>query len=147
MRGGFAVLSWTLLCFVLAMQSSQRSRWLRSEVFDPERGTQYEAGVKTALVPDRLVATLAFYHIKKKNVLTTDPTNFLFSVQTGEQRSQGVEFDITANLARGWNLIASYAYTDARLTGTIRLRSGTVCPISRIISAVSGRRMRCMTAD
>jgi iron complex outermembrane recepter protein len=84
--------------------------------FKPETGTLYEAGVKTDMAPSRLSSTLAFYRIVKENVLTPDPTNLGFSVQTGAQRSQGIEFDITANLTPEWNVIATYAYTDARLT-------------------------------
>lgn len=81
--------------------------------FDPSRGTQYEAGVKVNVVPNRLMATVAVYRIIRKNLLTTDPNNLFFSIQTGEQRSQGVELDLTASLYPGWQVIASYAYTDA----------------------------------
>ena len=42
---------------------------------------------------------MAAFHIKKKNVLTGDPLNgFLFSVATGEQRSQGIAFDVAGRL-------------------------------------------------
>ncbi|BCA56596.1 Ferrichrome-iron receptor [Nitrospira sp. KM1] len=84
--------------------------------FNPETGTQYEAGVKTDVVPGRLTSTLAFYRIVKRNVVTVDPFNPLLSVQTGEQRSQGIEFDVAAQLLPGWKVIATYAYTDARIT-------------------------------
>lgn len=40
--------------------------------FQPERGTQYEVGVKADL-NDRLSATLAFYDLTRSNVLTNDP--------------------------------------------------------------------------
>lgn len=39
-----------------------------------------------------------------------------FSVATGEQRSQGIELDIAGEILSGWNIIASYAYTDAKIT-------------------------------
>ncbi len=87
-------------------------------LFAPERGTQYEGGIKVDIVPERLNATLAFYRLVKKNVLTPDPTDPIFSIQTGQQRSQGVEFDMTANVMPGWDLIATYAYTDARVTSS-----------------------------
>jgi iron complex outermembrane recepter protein len=83
--------------------------------FQPERGTQYEVGVK-ADVNDRLSATLALYDLTRSNILTEDPDNSGFSIQTGEQRSQGVELSIAGELLPGWNIIAGYAYTDAEIT-------------------------------
>jgi iron complex outermembrane recepter protein len=84
--------------------------------FDPERGTQYEVGVKADLLGGRLSSTLAFYQITKTNVLTTDPNDDLFSVQTGEQRSRGIELDVAGEISPGWNIIASFAYIDAVIT-------------------------------
>lgn len=97
--------------------------------FDPSMGTQYEAGVKVDIVPGRLTSTVAVYRITKTNVLAVDPTNSLFFVQTGEQRSQGVEFDVTAQLAPGWRVIATYAYTDARITADTTVPVGNRLPL------------------
>jgi iron complex outermembrane receptor protein len=36
--------------------------------------------------------------------------------QVGEARSQGVELDIQGDLTRRWSILASYAFTDARVT-------------------------------
>ncbi len=83
--------------------------------FSPTRGTQYEIGMKADLNP-RLSTTLAFYHITQSNVLTDDPVNVGFSVQTGEQRSQSIELSLAGEILPGWNLLASYAYNDARVT-------------------------------
>lgn len=85
-------------------------------MFNPERSTQYEVGTKVFMFDNRISATLAWYHLTRENVLTPDPSNFIFQVATGEQRSQGIELDVTASLARGWNVITSYAYTDAEVT-------------------------------
>ncbi|MDJ0591029.1 MAG: TonB-dependent siderophore receptor [Pleurocapsa sp. MO_226.B13] len=82
---------------------------------EPERGTQYEIGVK-ADISDRLSATLAFYDLTRANVETSDPENPNFTIQTGEQNSQGIELDISGEILPGWNIIAGYAYTDARIT-------------------------------
>ncbi|MCS6287695.1 MAG: TonB-dependent receptor [Nitrospira sp.] len=90
------------------------------ELFKPERSTQYEIGMKTFLLDNRLSATLAWFHLTRENLLTPNPDPALafqgFSVQTGEQRSQGIELDITAQLMPGWNVITGYAYTDAEVT-------------------------------
>ena len=84
-------------------------------LFKPERSTQYEIGMKTFFWQNRVSATLAWFHLTREQVVTTDPTAFFF-VQTGEQHSQGIELDVTANFTPGWNVIASYAYTDAEVT-------------------------------
>jgi iron complex outermembrane receptor protein len=85
--------------------------------FQPERGTQYEVGVKADLT-DRLSATLAFYDLTRSNISTDDPTpgRVGFSIQTGEQRSRGIEFNIGGEILSGWNIIAGYAYNDAQIT-------------------------------
>ncbi|MGF1518698.1 MAG: TonB-dependent siderophore receptor [Nodosilinea sp.] len=80
--------------------------------FEPERGTQYEIGIR-ADITERLSATLAAFEITKSNVLTTDPEDSRFSIQVGEQRSRGIELDVTGEILPGWRIITSYAYTDA----------------------------------
>ncbi|MBW4612080.1 MAG: TonB-dependent siderophore receptor [Desmonostoc vinosum HA7617-LM4] len=84
--------------------------------FEPTEGTQYEVGVKADFLDKKLSTTLAVYQITKTNVTTTDPNNPLFSIQTGEQRSRGIELDVAGELLPGWKVTASYAYTDAIVT-------------------------------
>lgn len=84
-------------------------------ILGPERGEGWEAGIKADL-NSNLSATLAYFDITKRNVATTDPNNPLFSITTGRQRSRGVEIDLTGQILLGWNVIASYAYTDAKIT-------------------------------
>ena len=50
----------------------------------------------------------------RKNGL--DPNNVFFSVATGEQQSRGIEFDVIGKILPGWNILASYTYTDAEVT-------------------------------
>ena len=85
--------------------------------FVPERGTQYEVGVKADL-NDQLSATLAFYDLTRSNVLTADPDNPNFSIQVGEQRSRGVDLTLGGEILPGWSIIAGYAYIDAEVTAT-----------------------------
>lgn len=86
-----------------------------NSLFEPERGTQYEVGIKSDWLDDRLSTTLALYQITRSNVLTEDPANPNFSIQTGEQRSRGVELIATGEILPGWNIVAGYAYTDAKI--------------------------------
>src|SRR3546814_376532 len=52
----------------------------------------------------------------RQNVLTDDPNNPGFSIQTGEQRSRGVELDVSGEILSGWKVIGSLAYLDAEIT-------------------------------
>lgn len=84
--------------------------------FDPQRGEQFEAGVKTQMFDDRLIATLAYYHLTKDNILVNDlSTPNLFDKIANKQRSQGIELDVTGQVTDQLSLIGSYAFTDARV--------------------------------
>lgn len=91
------------------------SRTVDRTQLPPERGTQYEVGVKAELIKDRLSATFAAYDITKENVATTDPTpgNSDFSIAAGEVKSRGLEFDVSGQILPGWNVIASAFINDA----------------------------------
>ncbi|GFE67441.1 TonB-dependent siderophore receptor [Chroococcus sp. FPU101] len=86
------------------------------QFFEPEQGTQYEVGIKAELIPDRLITTLAFYDLTRTNYIEQDPGNVGFQIQIGEQKSRGIELDIVGEILPGWNIIGSYAYTDAVIT-------------------------------
>ncbi|WP_289500650.1 TonB-dependent siderophore receptor [Gloeocapsopsis sp. IPPAS B-1203] len=96
---------------------------------EPERGTQYEIGVKADL-SDRLSATLAFYDLTRTNVLVDDPDNSGFQIQVGEQNSQGIELNLAGEILPGWNIYAGYAYTDARITEDTTFIAGSRLPNS-----------------
>lgn len=83
------------------------------EAFEAEQAEQFELGLRQEWFNDRLAANLALYHITRQNVSTTDPEDPDFSIQTGEQTSQGVELDLTGEILPGWNAILTYAFTDA----------------------------------
>ena len=84
--------------------------------FAPEHARQFEAGVKTNSFRSKLSSTLAVYWIEKQNVLTTDPVDPTYSIQTGHVRSKGVEFDTRGSLSRGWSILLSYAFDQAQVT-------------------------------
>ncbi|MBF2028205.1 MAG: TonB-dependent receptor [Oscillatoriales cyanobacterium C42_A2020_001] len=90
---------------------------VNGSLLPPERGTQYEVGVKGEFLNGKLAATLAAFQITKSNVSATDPNNPDFSLPIGEQRSRGVELDIIGEILPGWNIVANYAYTNATVTG------------------------------
>ncbi len=85
----------------------------------PITGDNIEAGVKKDWMNGKWNTTLSVYRIMKNNELTADPNNSAaegFSIVLGEKVTQGVEFDMKGELAKGLNLIVNYAYTDSRVT-------------------------------
>lgn len=85
--------------------------------FVPETGQQKEAGLKYASPDQRFSTTFSVYELKRQNVTTNDPVNGAsFSVQTGEQRHRGFEWEVTGQVTDDLNLVASYTYIDAEVT-------------------------------
>lgn len=86
------------------------------EQFKPEKGVQYEAGVKYAPPNTKAMVTLSVFDLRRRNVTTPDLDNPGESVQTGEVRSRGVELEGKANLAQGLDVIAALSYTRVKVT-------------------------------
>lgn len=97
---------------------------VNGEPFDPERGTVYEAGIKMNLLRQRLVTSASLFQVEKRGVLTADPLNAGFSIQVGEQRNRGVEFDVTGKITTHWTVLANYAHNNPRITRDITYRPG-----------------------
>ncbi|MCW5787215.1 MAG: TonB-dependent receptor [Nitrospira sp.] len=89
-----------------------------NQPFPPQTGKQQEVGFKADLFEHRLNATLAFYHLTRNNLVTPDLASGdpLARLVVGEQRSQGVEFDMTGRVTNTLSVIGSYAYTDTKVT-------------------------------
>ena len=86
------------------------------EVFQPERGKQYEVGVKYQPPEMNALLTAAVFDLTRQNLLTADPINPGNSLQSGEARSRGIELEARASLAQGLNVVAAYTYLDTIYT-------------------------------
>lgn len=84
--------------------------------FNPTKGEQFEVGFKAESTDKGLFTTLALYELRKSNLQTPDPENPGFSIETGESRSRGVEWDVGGRLTSHLNITASYAYTETKVT-------------------------------
>ena len=76
--------------------------------FDPETGQQYEFGIKAQPFGPKSLFTIAAFDIKRQNYVTFNKD--FVARATGEIRSRGLEFEATAELAQGLNLIAAYTW-------------------------------------
>ena len=90
----------------------------------PESGEQEEVGVKLQAPSLPVTASLALFNLTRSNVLTADPTNALVTLQTGEQRSRGIELDTTATLAEGLKAVGAFTAYD--ITNTRDLNTAIV---------------------
>ena len=78
------------------------------QLFLPETGQQGEVGVKFQPAGFDGHFGAALFDLKRQNVLTTDPSNALQSIQTGEVTSRGVELEAVANVTPELKLLASF---------------------------------------
>ncbi|MEE9170609.1 MAG: TonB-dependent receptor [bacterium] len=80
----------------------------------PEESTQIEVGAKKAAFDGKLNATVALFQLEKDNIAIPDDNGV--TMQTGNQRSRGIELELITQPTEKWFALASYAYTDAELT-------------------------------
>lgn len=78
----------------------------------PESGLQYELGNRSQFLDGMIRTNLAVFQTYRKNFLVTVGTN---TTPIGEQRTQGLEFDLSSEPRPGWVLWANYAYTTTAL--------------------------------
>lgn len=87
--------------------------------FPPEKSRQHEIGVKKEWLSQRLITTLAFYHIQKYDVLAPDPldSNGIRLIQIENVYSKGVEFTVQGKITKSLNVIFNYSYNEATTPG------------------------------
>ncbi len=96
------------------IESSAGSRSADGRAFDPEESEQIEAGVR--YVSDDISGSISAFEIKRTNVLTADPLNDGFSIQTGEVRVRGVELEGSWRVTENLFLQGGYAWMDSEVT-------------------------------
>jgi len=84
--------------------------------YKPQRGKQWEAGVKWLPADGSMSAYAALYKLRDTNRKTSDPANPLNSLQIGEVEVNGLELEAKASLDRHWDWTAAYAWTDAKVS-------------------------------
>lgn len=94
----------------------QAGRSRTGQDFDPTEGEQYEIGIRYQPPGSNALYSAALYQLTRSNVLTTDPVDTNFQVQTGEIRSRGLELEAKADIGSNASVTASYAYTQAEVT-------------------------------
>ena len=81
---------------------------------DPEDSEQFEVGARRELWGGSGQLSLALYQVDRENIAIPDSTGIL--AQTGDQRSQGFEIELTTEIRPDLDARFAYAYTDSELT-------------------------------
>ncbi|MBN4666511.1 TonB-dependent receptor [Pandoraea nosoerga] len=106
----------------------------------PEHAKSYELGAKLDM-PEGLSGTLALFNIDKRNVLVSqfnDATKLIDWRTSGAARSRGVELDVSGRIGQRWNVIASYAFIDAKTTDDPLYAGNTLANVARHTASLAG---------
>ena len=100
-----------------------------TKALEPERFENVEAGAKWDAM-DRLALTVAVYRLDRTNTRSTDPTDPSRVVQTGAQRSEGIELGVTGNVTNAWDIAAGSAFQRAKIrSATSASPAGATVPL------------------
>ncbi len=108
---------------------SQRDR--DGNVLDPRKGNNFEVGVKSDWLGGALTSAVALYEIRQDNLAEADggqtvpgtsPVEAAYRAVKGA-RTRGADFELTGELARGWQASASYSYGSTDDAGGTRIRT------------------------
>ena len=89
-----------------------------TQALEPERFTNRELGLKWDIRPD-MAFTVATYRLERSNAATPDPTDPTRLIQTGLQRTTGIEAGITGSVTRRWEVVGGYAAQRATIVRAI----------------------------
>lgn len=106
-------------------QPQPGSLTVTGENIDPRTGDQYEAGLKGSFLGGALNTSLGFFITRDKNRAVRDLTNTAYVVASGEVEVSGIEAEVSGQLSPGWQVQASYAYTDTQYLNTVTSSTGT----------------------
>ena len=100
-----------------------------TETLEPEKFENYELGAKLD-VASGVALTGAVYQLDRSNTTAPDPLDPARTVQTGSQRTRGIEVCASGNVTRAWQVAAAYALQDAEITArTAQAEPGAKVPV------------------
>jgi catecholate siderophore receptor len=99
-----------------------------SQTLEPERFRNREVGVKWD-ANAALSLTAAAYRLDRTNTAAPDPADASRTVQTGAQRSSGVEIGVTGNVNSVWQVAGGFAAQRATIvSATSSSKAGATVP-------------------
>ncbi|GHC50341.1 TonB-dependent receptor [Alcaligenes pakistanensis] len=108
----------------------QTTRDRNGGMLDPREGANYEVGVKSDWLDSKLSTSAALFLIQQDNLAVPDdgylvPGTTDTAAYRGEKgaRTRGLDLEINGELAPGWQLAASYAYSRTQDSKGERIRT------------------------
>ncbi|MBB5609839.1 MULTISPECIES: TonB-dependent receptor [unclassified Janthinobacterium] len=104
---------WSAYASVSDIFQPQSLRDAAGALIDPLKGRNLETGIKGELFDGKVNASLALFRIEQSNRAELDMVNVCSSgsecyISTGKVRSEGIDAEISGEVARGWQLFAGY---------------------------------------
>jgi len=96
------------------VESSAAARSRTGKALEPEESAQQELGLRFS--QEQLSGSIALFRIERLNALTSDSIDPDFSVNSGEQRVNGIELEGRWQMSPALALQAGYAYMDGEVT-------------------------------
>jgi catecholate siderophore receptor len=101
-----------------------------TETLEPEKFTNYEVGAKWDVL-DRVSLAAAAYRLDRTNTTAPDPIDPSRTVQTGSQRTTGVELSVSGAITPAWQVIGGYTNQKAEVTSAT-----TAAPVGARVALV-----------
>lgn len=111
---------WSAYASYTSVFEPQSERTVAGDVVDPIIGTNYELGIKGELLDSRVNTSLALFRYDHKNRAVSDTASgfacdgYYCSVASGKVRSQGIEAEISGEVAPNLQLVAGYTYNSTK---------------------------------
>ena len=103
----------------------------------PEKSSQIELGAKTSFFDDKLSVNTTLFQTRRNNYLVTlNPA--IGPEPVGQAKSNGFEIDVVGNPLPGLNVIANYAYLNARTTSN---ETTTVANVVAVATSLNGKQL------
>jgi len=87
---------------------------------EPSEGKGFDLGLKAELLDGRISGTLSVFDLRNNRIVNDlAQTNaagsvVIYNLQSGEQRSRGIELDLTITPTQQWQIYLSYSHMNAR---------------------------------
>ncbi len=98
----------------------------------PETNRSYEFGTKWNFNKNRFTVNSSWFRTTKENAKETDPLDSSLIVLAGTQRVSGTEVDVRGRMMSRWDVLASYAYLDSRVVGSLYFPGAISYPLANV---------------
>ncbi|MGE3466815.1 MAG: TonB-dependent receptor, partial [Pyrinomonadaceae bacterium] len=85
---------------------------------DPEKTRTFEAGTKWEFFGGRALLTGALFRVEKTDARTANLIAGEPPTLDGDQRIDGIEFGLTGNITRNWQVFSGYTLLDSRIVAS-----------------------------